>query len=164
MGVCCGAVLDSRTCFDAVDRSPLFVRPIDRHREGALAQPSQRCARGVRKPPRRIDQFVDGRAAIPLKQFDDLRELRPAARSGGARGRSLVRSTPDQRPHFKEGAKSLVARTTARKTGERLRVRRWAPGCCCGMRSTTNRSKHRRRFRSRPGIDSAGGDADYCCS
>jgi len=32
------------------------------------------------------------------------------------------------------------------------------------MRSRANRPKHRRRFRSRPGIDATGDDADYCCS
>ena len=30
------------------------------------------------------------------------------------------------------------------------------------MRSRGNRPKHRRRFRSRPGIDATGDDADYC--
>jgi hypothetical protein len=29
-------------------------------------------------------------------------------------------STPNQRPHFKEDAKSLVARATAKKSGERV--------------------------------------------
>jgi hypothetical protein len=29
-------------------------------------------------------------------------------------------STPDQRPHIKVGAKSLVARTTAKKVGKRF--------------------------------------------
>ena len=92
IGVSGRVVLGGKIPFDAVDRSPLFARPIDRQREAALAQPGQRCARSVRKPPRRIDQLVNGRPAIPLKQFDDLRQLRPAARSGGARGRSLIRS------------------------------------------------------------------------
>jgi len=55
---------------DAVDRSALFVRPIDCCREAALAQAGQRCACRVRKPPRQSDQLVDARAAIPLKQFD----------------------------------------------------------------------------------------------
>jgi len=32
------------------------------------------------------------------------------------------------------------------------------------MRSRANRAEHRRRFRSRPGIDATGDDADYCCS
>jgi hypothetical protein len=35
----------------------------------------QRCARRVRKPPGRLDQLIDRRAAVPLKQFDDLRQL-----------------------------------------------------------------------------------------
>ena len=39
------ALLGGRSLFDAVDRSPLFVRPIDRQREATLAQPGQRCAR-----------------------------------------------------------------------------------------------------------------------
>ncbi len=69
-----------------------FVRPVDGQREAALAQPGERCARSVRKPSRRIDQLVNGRATIPSKQFDDLRQLRPAAGSGGARGRSRIRS------------------------------------------------------------------------
>ena len=83
---------DSLGVIEERANAPLFVSPIDRQREAALAQPSQRCARSVRKPPRSVDQLVNGRATIPLKQFDDLRQLRAAARSGGARGRSLIRS------------------------------------------------------------------------
>ena len=72
--------------FDAVDRSALFVRPIDCRREAALAQAGQRCACRVRKPPRHSDQLVDARAAIPLKQFDHQRQLRPASREDECRG------------------------------------------------------------------------------
>ena len=76
------AAAPGRTRFDAVDRSAPFVRPIDCRREAALAQAGQRCACRVRKPPRHFDQFVNRRALIPLKQFDDLRQLRPASRRG----------------------------------------------------------------------------------
>ena len=86
VGVGSCAAFGGRTPFDAVDRSALFVRPIDCRREAALAQAGQRCACRVRKPPRHFDQFVNRRAAVPLKQFDDLRQLRPAPRSGGGRG------------------------------------------------------------------------------
>ena len=76
-GVGRGAVFGGTISFDAVDRSALFVRPIDCRHEAALTQPSQRGACRVRKPARHNDQFGDARAAILPKQFDDLRQLRP---------------------------------------------------------------------------------------
>jgi hypothetical protein len=75
-------VFGGRTSFDAVNRTALFVRPIDCRHEAAFAQPSQRCACRMRKPARHNDQLGDARAAILLKQFDDLRQLRPAPRRG----------------------------------------------------------------------------------
>ena len=77
------AVFGGGITFDAVDRTALFVRPIDCRHEAALAQPSQRCACRVRKPARsqRSSSSI-ARAAILLKQFDDLRQLRPAPRRG----------------------------------------------------------------------------------
>ena len=72
----------------------------------------------------------------------------------------------DQRPHFKVGAKKH-SREDDRKEGRRaswLRARRWASGCCCGMRSRG----------TEPSIDAGSDpsqeltppvdDADYCCS
>ena len=72
-------------------------RRLDRQRCGktihALTDRSQphsrvfvgRCgARCVRKPVCRINQLVDSRAMVPLKQFDDSRQLRAAAWSGRA--------------------------------------------------------------------------------
>ena len=85
---------------------------------------------------------------------------------GSSQDWSASSSTPNQRPHFKEGAKK-PSREDDRKEGwhaRRLRARRWVPGCCCGMRSRVNRPKHRRRSRSRPGIDATSDDAGYCCS
>jgi hypothetical protein len=76
------AVFGGRTPFDAVDRTALFVRPIDCRHEAAFAQPSQSCACRVRKPARHKDQLGDARAAILLKQFDDPRQLRPASWRG----------------------------------------------------------------------------------
>ena len=108
-------VLGGKIPFDAVDRSPLFARPIDRQREAALAQPGQRCARSVRKPPRRIDQLVNGRAAIPLKQFDDLRQLRPAAH-GPCGVASLAAAT--------RGRHNIQASRVAQPNSKRFRVRR----------------------------------------
>ena len=89
VGVGSCAVFGGRTRFDAVDRSALFVRPINCRREAALAQAGQRCACRVRKPPRHSDQLVDARAAIPLKQFDQCCVRFPCVRAAA--------STPVQR-------------------------------------------------------------------
>jgi hypothetical protein len=81
------AVFGGRAPFDAVDRTALFVRPIDCRPQAALAQSSQRGACRVRKPTRHNDQLVDARTAILLKQFDDRASfVRPAERmtAGGA--------------------------------------------------------------------------------
>ena len=62
------------------------------------------AARGVGQLTRESDQLADGRA-VPLEQFDDLRQLRPASGSGATSGRG-----PDR----------LIGRTVR---GQRLRPR-----------------------------------------
>src|SRR5271165_1842100 len=64
---------------DAVERSPIVVRSIDRDCIAALAQASQRGAGRVGEPARRSDQFRNGRAIIALKQANNTGELRAAA-------------------------------------------------------------------------------------
>ena len=67
------------TCRDAVERSPLIVRSIDRDCIAALAQAGQRGAGRVGEPARRSDQFLNGRAMIALKQRNNTSQLRAAA-------------------------------------------------------------------------------------
>jgi hypothetical protein len=82
VGVGGRAAFRGPTPLDPVDRTAIFVGPIDRRHEATLAQPSQGGAYRMRKPARHNDQLCNTRAVILLEKFDDLRELRPASRRG----------------------------------------------------------------------------------
>ncbi len=81
-----GAIAAHLRRLDPIDRSSRLVGPINPDGVAALAQTGERGSRRVRQPAGGGDKLSERRAIAALQQFDDLRDLRSAARRRWARG------------------------------------------------------------------------------